>query len=70
MQQQRGSCRRQRLARLQKRLLSDHTTVRTARVALGVELCSTVSSILFNAAIDPNLQRGWDAGVDVDDDGG
>lgn len=71
MQQKSGSCSRQRLAFLQKRLSSDNTTVRIARVALGVELCSAVSSILLDiAAVDQNLPRGWDAGVDVDDDGG
>ncbi len=70
MQQPSSSYSRQRLTHLQKRLLSDYDTVRISRVALGVELCSAASSILVDGIADPNLPRGWDAGVDVDDDGG
>ena len=61
---------RQRVALLQKRLISDYNTVRIARVSLAVELCNAMSAILLDGTADPNLPRGWDAGVDVDDDGG
>ena len=61
---------RQRVALLQKQLISDYNTVRIARVSFGVELCNAMSAILLDGTADPNLPRGWDAGVDVDDDGG
>lgn len=65
---------RQRLALLQKRLLSDHDTIRISRSALEVELCNIASRLLLDGGVvvaaEPNLARGWDAGVDVDDDGG
>ncbi len=53
---------------LQRRLLSGNV-IQTSRAALVVEGSSVLLTTL-EAASDPNLPRGWDAGVMDDDDGG
>mmetsp|Transcript_21884 Transcript_21884/g.35824 ORF Transcript_21884/g.35824 Transcript_21884/m.35824 type:complete len:87 (-) Transcript_21884:266-526(-) len=53
---------------LQQRLFSTNT-IKMTRTALGVEGCSLLL-LEGVAAAEPNLPRGWDAGVAVDDDGG
>ena len=53
---------------LQRRLLSGNV-VQTSRAALVVEGSSIVLTTL-EANSDPNMPRGWDAGVMDDDDGG
>lgn len=53
---------------LQRRLLSGNV-VQTSRAALVVEGSSIVLNTLEGIS-DPNLPRGWDAGVMDDDDGG
>ena len=53
---------------LQRRLLSGNV-VQTSRAALVVEGSSIVLTTLEGTS-DPNLPRGWDAGVMDDDDGG
>ena len=58
----------QRQAALQQRLFSTNT-VRLSRAALGVEGCTSALSLIGGVAVEPNLPRGWDAGV-TDDDGG
>ncbi|KAL9179251.1 hypothetical protein ACHAXT_008541 [Thalassiosira profunda] len=58
----------QRQAALQQRLFSTNA-VRLARAALGVEGCTSALSLIGGVAVEPNLPRGWDAGV-TDDDGG
>lgn len=54
---------------LQRRLFSGNTITQSSRAAIAVEGCSTLLSTLEGNA-DPNLPRGWDAGVMDDDDGG
>lgn len=54
---------------LQRRLFSGNTITQSSRAAIVVEGCSTLLSTLEGNA-DPNLPRGWDAGVMDDDDGG
>jgi hypothetical protein len=53
---------------LQRRLFSGNV-IQTSRAALVVEGCSTFLTTLEGIS-DPNLPRGWDAGVMDDDDGG
>mmetsp|Transcript_62 Transcript_62/g.98 ORF Transcript_62/g.98 Transcript_62/m.98 type:complete len:110 (+) Transcript_62:222-551(+) len=53
---------------LQRRLLSGNV-IQTSRAALVVEGSSVVLTTLEGIS-DPNLPRGWDAGVMDDDDGG
>mmetsp|Transcript_46442 Transcript_46442/g.97600 ORF Transcript_46442/g.97600 Transcript_46442/m.97600 type:complete len:125 (-) Transcript_46442:250-624(-) len=61
---------------LQQRLFSTNNTnvmKNTSRIALGVEGCSAALTLLLEGGVgmaEPNLPRGWDAGVAVDDDGG
>eukprot|EP00578_Thalassiosira_sp_NH16_P022169 CAMPEP_0181104124 /NCGR_PEP_ID=MMETSP1071-20121207/15250_1 /TAXON_ID=35127 /ORGANISM="Thalassiosira sp., Strain NH16" /LENGTH=150 /DNA_ID=CAMNT_0023187281 /DNA_START=58 /DNA_END=509 /DNA_ORIENTATION=- len=59
---------RQRHA-LQQRLFST-SNVRITRTALGVEACSSALALIEGIEAEPNLPRGWDAGIAVDDDGG
>lgn len=54
---------------LQRRLFSGNVITQSSRAAIVVEGCSTLLSTLEGNA-DPNLPRGWDAGVMDDDDGG
>ena len=56
---------------LQRRLfsVSGNAITQSSRAAIVVEGCSTLLSTLEGNA-DPNLPRGWDAGVMDDDDGG
>lgn len=54
---------------LQRRLFSGNAITQSSRAAIVVEGCSTLLSTLEGNA-DPNLPRGWDAGVMDDDDGG
>lgn len=54
---------------LQRRLFSGNAITQSSRAAIAVEGCSTLLSTLEGNA-DPNLPRGWDAGVMDDDDGG
>ena len=56
-------------ASMQQRLFGTNT-IRLTRSSLGVEGCSTVLSVINGVVVEPNLPRGWDAGVAVDDDGG
>lgn len=53
---------------LQRRLLSGNA-IQSSRAALVVEGASVVLTTLEGIS-DPNLPRGWDAGVMDDDDGG
>jgi hypothetical protein len=53
---------------LQRRLFSGNV-IQTSRAALVIEGCSTLLTTLDGIS-DPNLPRGWDAGVMDDDDGG
>ena len=51
--------------------LDNNATLRISRAALGVEGCSSALMLLLEGGVksaEPNLPRGWDAGVD--DDGG
>ena len=55
---------------LQQRLFSNSNNIRIARLAVGVEGCTSVMTLLVEGVtVEPNLPRGWDAGV-TDDDGG
>eukprot|EP01082_Thalassiosira_pseudonana_P006665 g5945.t1 g5945 contig20:479557-479907(-) len=54
---------------VQQRLFSADA-IRTIRAALCVEGCTVALSAIEGCEYEPNLPRGWDAGVDVDDDGG
>lgn len=55
---------------LQQRLFSNSNNIRIARLAVGVEGCASVMTLLVEGVtVEPNLPRGWDAGV-TDDDGG
>ena len=54
---------------LQRRLFSGNAITQSSRAAIVVEGCSTLLSTL-EGNVDPNLPRGWDAGVMDDDDGG
>ena len=55
---------------LQQRLFSNSNYIRIARLAVGVEGCTSVMTLLVEGVtVEPNLPRGWDAGV-TDDDGG
>ena len=55
---------------LQQRLFSNTNNIRIARLAVGVEGCTSVMTLLVEGVtVEPNLPRGWDAGV-TDDDGG
>ena len=54
---------------MQQRLFGTNN-INMARTALGVEGCSiALSLVLEGVVVEPNLPRGWDAGVE-DDDGG
>lgn len=56
-------------AMMQQRLFGTNN-INMARTALGVEGCSiALSLVLEGVVVEPNLPRGWDAGVE-DDDGG
>lgn len=65
----------QRRQALQQRLFSancNDVNVRVARIAMGVEGC-TLAMLLLDGGVagaEPNLPRGWDAGLMDDDDGG
>ena len=55
---------------MQQRLFGTNT-INMVRTAVGVEGCSiALSLVLEGVVVEPNLPRGWDAGVAVDDDGG
>ena len=53
---------------MQQRLFGDAT--RIVRAAACVEGCSTLISTINGMTVDSGLDRGWDAGVEDDDDGG
>lgn len=55
-------------AALQRRLVSGNV-IQSSRAALVVEGSSVLLTTLEGVS-DPNLPRGWDAGVMDDDDGG
>ena len=61
------------IQKIQQRLFTNNSnTVQLARKAICVEGCTTALTLLVEGVnVEPNLPRGWDAGVmDDDDDGG
>mmetsp|Transcript_23198 Transcript_23198/g.48182 ORF Transcript_23198/g.48182 Transcript_23198/m.48182 type:complete len:111 (+) Transcript_23198:331-663(+) len=63
------------LKSMEQRLFSSNNIVnsnifKSTRAAIGVEGCTSALSLLGTKGAEPNLPRGWDAGVAVDDDGG
>merc|ERR1719356_2012180 len=55
--------------KLQSRLIG-YNSIKITRIAVGVEGSASVLSIIEGASVNPNLRRGWDTGLEVDDDGG
>ena len=60
------------IQKIQQRLFTNNSnTVQLARTAICVEGCTTALTLLVEGVhLEPNLPRGWDAGVMDDDDGG